>query len=69
VASNDFFHDGVYWAYQGDHWYASSWYNGPWSRVGPMHVPAFVLRIPVGYYRAPPAYFRGARADAPPHRG
>ena len=28
-----------------------------------MHVPSYVLRIPVGYYRVPPAYFRGARAE------
>jgi len=66
MASNYFFYDGVYWVYQDDHWYASAWYNGPWSWVGPMNVPPYVLRIPVGYYRAPPAYFRGARADAPP---
>jgi hypothetical protein len=66
MASNYFFYDGVYWVYQGDHWYASRWYNGPWYPVGPMHVPHYVLRIPVGYYRAPPAYFRGAPAHAPP---
>jgi hypothetical protein len=66
MASNYFFYDGSYWVYQGDQWYASSWYNGPWNRVGPMYVPHYVLRIPAGYYRAPPVYFRGARADAPP---
>jgi hypothetical protein len=66
MASNYFFYDGVYWVYQGDNWYASTWYNGPWKMVGPMNVPPYVLRIPVGYYRMPPAYFRGARADAPP---
>ena len=66
MASNYFFYDGVYWVYQGDNWYASTWYNGPWGLVGPMNVPPNVLRIPVGYYRVPPAHFRGARADAPP---
>ena len=33
--SNYFFYDGLYWVYQGDNWYASSWYNGPWGLVGP----------------------------------
>ena len=32
-----------------------------------MAVPSFVLRIPVRYYREPPAYFRGWSANAPPH--
>ena len=67
--SNFFFYDGMYWVYQGDNWYASSWYNGPWGIVGPQAVPLFVLRIPVRYYRAPPPYFRGWRADAPPRWG
>ena len=67
--SNFFFYDGMYWVYQGDNWYASSWYNGPWGLVGPEFVPLFVLRIPVRYYRVPPAYFRGWRSDAPPRWG
>ena len=67
--SNFFFYDGMYWVYEGDNWYASSWYNGPWGRVGPEFVPLYVLRIPVRYYRAPPAYFRGWRPDAPPRWG
>ena len=33
VNSNYFFYDGMYWVYQGDNWYASSWYNGPWALV------------------------------------
>lgn len=67
--SNYFFYDGMYWVYQDDSWYASSWYNGPWSSMNPELVPLYVLRIPVGYYRLPPAYFRGWYADAPPHWG
>src|ERR1039457_6839122 len=67
--SNFFFYDGMYWVYQGDSWYASSWYNGPWGLVAPEVVPLFVLRIPVRYYRNPPAYFRGWRSDAPPRWG
>ena len=69
VGSNFFFYDGMYWVYQGDNWYASSWYNGPWGFVGPEAVPLYILRIPVRYYRNPPAYFRGWRADAPPRWG
>ncbi len=67
--SNYFFYDGLYWVYQGDNWYASSWYNGPWQLTGPEYVPLFVLRIPVRYYRQPPVYFRGWLADAPPRWG
>lgn len=67
--TNYFFYDGLYWVYQDDDWYASSWYNGPWGRVAPDGVPLFVLRVPVRYYRQPPPYFRGWRADAPPRWG
>jgi len=66
---NLFFYDGMYWVYQGDSWYASSWYNGPWAPMGPELVPLFILRVPVRYYRQPPAYFRGWRPDAPPRWG
>lgn len=69
VDSNYFFYDGMYWVYQSDNWYASSWYNGPWGLVDRDVVPLFVLRVPVRYYRAPPGYFRGWRADAPPRWG
>jgi hypothetical protein len=69
VNSNYFFYDGMYWVYQRDNWYASSWYNGPWGLVGAEAVPLFVLRVPVRYYRQPPVYFRGWRADAPPRWG
>jgi hypothetical protein len=67
--TNLFFYDGLYWVYQGDKWYASSWYNGPWGLVAPEVVPVFVLRIPVRYYRHPPAYWAGWRSDAPPRWG
>jgi hypothetical protein len=69
VNSNYFFYDGMYWVYQGDNWYASSWYNGPWGLVDPMYVPAYVLRVPVRYYRHAPAYFHGWRADSAPRWG
>ena len=67
--SNYFFYDGMYWVYQDDNWYASSWYNGPWWLTSPDEVPLFVLRVPVGYYREPPAYFRGWQSNSPPHWG
>ena len=67
--ANLFFYDGLYWVLQGDNWYASSWYDGPWGLVQPDAVPLFILRVPVRYYRAPPPYFRGWRSDAPPQWG
>ena len=67
--SNYFFYDGMYWVFQGDDWYVSSWYNGPWSLVEHDFVPVFVLRIPVRYYRQSPVYFRGWHPDAPPRWG
>jgi hypothetical protein len=67
--TNYFFYDGMYWVYQRDNWYASSWYNGPWGLITPEFVPLYVLRIPVRFYRNPPGYFRGWHADAPPRWG
>jgi len=69
IAGNYFFYDGMYWVYQNDNWYASSWYNGPWGYVDPMSVPLYVLRVPVGYYRQPPVYFGGWQSNAPPRWG
>jgi len=71
ASSNYFFYDGMYWVYEGDSWYASSWYNGPWTAEAPDLVPAFILRVPVRYYRRPPAffYFSAWRSDAPPRWG
>ncbi len=64
--SNYFFYDGLYWVYRDDVWYESSWYNGPWRVRESAYVPDYVLRVPVRYYRRPPTYFRGWRADAAP---
>jgi hypothetical protein len=69
VDSNYFFYDGLYWVYQDDNWYSSPWYDGPWDMISPAYVPLFILRIPVRYYRRPPAYFRGWRADDAPRWG
>ena len=67
--SNVFFYDGMYWVYEQDRWYASTWYNGPWGMVEPEGVPLYVLRVPVRYYRQPPVYFSGWAVDAPPRWG
>ena len=67
--SNYFFYDGMFWLFQGDQWFASSWFNGPWGRIRPESVPVFVLRVPVSYYRNLPPYFGGWRRDAPPRWG
>jgi hypothetical protein len=69
VDLNFFFYDSLYWVFQGDDWYVSSWYNGPWQLVARAYVPLYVLRVPVRYYRRPPPYFRGWHADAPPRWG
>lgn len=69
ASANYFFYDGLYWVYSNDNWYASSWYNGPWQLVYQDHVPLFVLRVPVRYYRVPPPYFYGWRPEAPPRWG
>lgn len=66
VNANYFYYDGLYWVFNDDNWYESSWYNGPWTLVDPMDVPTFVLQVPVRYYRHAPAYFHGWRADAAP---
>jgi hypothetical protein len=69
LSANYFFYDGMYWVYQDDYWYASSWYNGPWSAVGPDVVPLYILRVPVRYYRQPPVYFRDWHPNSPPRWG
>ena len=69
IGGNYFFYDGMYWVYQNDNWYASSWYNGPWGYVDSMSVPLYVLRVPVSFYRQPPAYFRGWQSNEPPRWG
>jgi hypothetical protein len=69
VDANYFFYDGMYWVFTDDNWYASTWYNGPWSLVDPNVVPPYILRVPVRYYRQPPVYFRGWRSSAPPRWG
>jgi hypothetical protein len=69
INSNYFFYDGMYWVFEGDAWYASSWYNGPWHGVGAEFVPLSVLRVPVRYYRRPPAFFHGWGRDAAPRWG
>jgi hypothetical protein len=66
IRLNLFFYDGLYWVFQSDRWYVSSWYNGPWDLVDPYDVPAYILLVPVRYYRVPPPYFHGWRVDAPP---
>jgi hypothetical protein len=67
LPANYFFYDGLYWVFDGQNWYDSRWYNGPWSMVDPYAVPVYLLRVPVRYYHRPPAYFRGWSANAAPH--
>lgn len=67
--SNYFFYDGLYWVFQDDNWYQSSWYNGPWWLVYPEDVPLFILRVPVRYYRLQPAFFFGWSTVSAPRWG
>jgi hypothetical protein len=67
--SNYFFYDGLYWVFEADRWYSSSWYNGPWTLVDPEFIPVYLLRVPVRYYRSPPAFFVGWQANSPPRWG
>lgn len=69
VGRNYFFYDGMYWVFEGDNWYASYWYNGPWNYVRVDYVPVFILRVPVYYYRRPPVYFRAWHANEAPRWG
>ena len=69
LPANYFFYDGMYWTFEGDRWYNSAWYNGPWGAVEPAAVPVFLWRVPVRYYRAPPAYFSGWVVGEPPRWG
>jgi hypothetical protein len=66
LPTNYFFYDGLYWVFDGNEWYASSWYNGPWHFVDRYDVPVYLLRVPVRYYRYAPATFRSWRVDAAP---
>jgi hypothetical protein len=69
LSENLFFYDGLYWVLAGDDWYYSSWYDGPWYLAQPELVPDFILRIPILYYRRPPAYFLHWNRAAPPRWG
>lgn len=69
LRENYFFYDGAYWVFDDGRWYVSTEYNGPWAYVDPYDVPAFILRIPVRYYRQPPRYFHHWRRDEAPHWG
>src|SRR3954470_23195910 len=69
LPANYFFYDGLYWVFNDGTWFQSPWYNGPWYAVDPYAVPVYLLRVPVRYYRAAPAFFHGWSYDAPPRWG
>jgi hypothetical protein len=69
VGANYFLYDGLYWVFDGNVWYSSSGYNGPWEMVPASDVPDAVLQVPISYYRDAPVYFRGWRDDGAPHWG
>jgi hypothetical protein len=65
--ANVFFYAHQYWAFANDGWYVGPGWNGPWTVVPPMTVPAPILHVPVRYYPVPPPPWRAWRADQPPH--
>jgi hypothetical protein len=69
ASANFFFADARYWLFRDDRWYSSARYEGPWEFVAPAYVPSVVLRVPVRYYRHPPASFAAWRADGSPRWG
>jgi hypothetical protein len=69
VDSNYFFYDGAFWDYDGERWYQSTWYNGPWQYIDPVFVPTYVLWVPIRYYRRPPAFFRAWHPHYAPRWG
>jgi hypothetical protein len=69
VNANYFAYNGLYWVFDGNDWYSSPGYDGPWGLVPMYDVPAFLWDVPVGYYRHAPGYFDGWRGDAAPHWG
>lgn len=67
VDANYFYYDDQYWDFDGEDWYSSVGYDGPWDLVPSFDVPIFLLDVPVRYYRHPPGYFHGWRGDGAPH--
>jgi len=63
---NIFFYAHQYWLFAGGGWHVGHTWNGPWAGVAPARVPIPILRVPVRYYRVPPAHWKGGRRDAPP---
>lgn len=69
LRENYFFYDDAYWVFNDGRWYVSTGYNGPWAYVTPYDVPAYILRVPVRYYRQPPRYFHDWRRNEAPRWG
>jgi hypothetical protein len=69
LQTNYFYYDGMFWVFRNGNWYKSDWYNGPWFYVASEAVPLYILRVPVRYYRRPPAFFHGWQANAAPRWG
>lgn len=66
LPANYFFYGGHYYVFTHGNWYAARGYNGPWAVVAPGYVPAPLLRVPVGYYRAAPYQWHGWQRAYPP---
>jgi hypothetical protein len=64
--ANIFLYSHQYWAFTSGSWYVGPNWNGPWTVVTPVRVPAPILRVPVAYYRVPPGHWKSWKREAPP---
>jgi hypothetical protein len=56
LSVNFFMYGGSYYTFHDGSWFIASAYNGPWTYVERVHVPAPVLVVPYRYYRVPPGH-------------
>src|SRR5262247_428940 len=64
--ANVFFYAHQYWVFADDGWYVGASWNGPWTAVAPVYVPAPILRVPVGYYPVARPPWGASRGEQPP---
>lgn len=67
LPANYFFYGRHYYVFTNGGWFVGRGYNGPWAAVAPAYVPAPLLQVPVGYYRAAPWQWRSWDRGHAPH--
>ena len=66
VPYNYFFYGGQYYVFHDAAWYFAPTFNGPWAVIAVEYVPPPILRVPVAYYRVPPAHWKEHKHAPPP---